>query len=521
MSDKIKLTKEEMAMEINTFNTTEGIIDLHIHSDYSYSQDEYMKTGVKPLELLKEIKEFSDKFGGQSVFSLTDHDNSLGAKEIVEKISSNPEAYKKVKFISGIEFSVCCESIGTYSKTENDKIFKEEKSIVNDIHLLGYNYDVNDPTINYYSKLNSLNFTDTFNYNGCRYPYGKIVLAGMNYLNRLGYPIALKEFLDFKIERGFIEKQAFLKNVNNFCLYCYKKLNLDKEKIKKMRFFLLGINPKKLFKEKKTSEVSAEDVDFKNVINAKLDIMEAMSIIEKAGGVTVLAHPNNIELSPEYVNLFKKSDEKGFITEKSKKRFISKTFQDYVKKETDAKKKLLDFILKKLVLEAYDPATGEKLQGLIGIEVLHRANMFIDYFSILTELGEKYNLYSTGGSDRHGSLKKNVFSIGQIMPNFIEKKFPKSDMRKPMFSIYGCTFIDDILEGNALERKSGNEYIEILAKKKDKLAIFDYFNVKRFISTYAKIDYYEKLKTCDFYKRGSSKFKKFQPEIKFQPIIEK
>lgn len=506
-------------MELNTFNTKEGLIDLHIHSDYSYCDSEYMQTGVKPLNLLEELKNFSNTFNSEVVFSLTDHDNTLGAKEIKNEIDLNSDKYPKVKFISGIELSVSCKSLGTYKVEKENNFFakNEEENIFEDIHLLGYNYDVENPTLNYYSQINSLAYENTFKYKNKRYPYGKIIFAGKNYLEKLGKKIPFEDFLDFKIESGNRDRKSLFQNINNFCIYCAKDLGIDAEIVKKMNVFLLGGKDTDILNNK----LNVKYLNECNLIeNSKLDVLEAMSMIEKAGGITVLAHPKTIEFNSEYlshINVYE--DKYGFLPKRVNGTLTSVNFCNYINNQIQAKENMLRFILSKLIYKARNPMTGEKLKGLMGIELLHKRNMHVNYFNMLANLCQSYNLYTTGGSDKHGCLNEQILSLGQVMPLSIERQFTKSDKKKIMFSIYNCAFVDDILRNNNIERKKNNHQIELLARLDNKYAILYYHNIKKLITSYANIDYSDFANRLKLNKSPNKK-KKYKPKINFENIKE-
>lgn len=90
------------------------IIDLHMHSTASDGTD-------TPAEIVGKVRE-----AGIGLFSVTDHDGIAGAVE-VERILEN-EKEEPLLFVKGIEFS-CKDDGGKY-------------------HILGYNYDKDNETLN-------------------------------------------------------------------------------------------------------------------------------------------------------------------------------------------------------------------------------------------------------------------------------------------------------------------------------------------------------------------------------------
>lgn len=476
--------------QINTYNTTEGIIDLHNHTNYSASNEDYMKLNLFPKDLLEETLNFSNKFNCPVTFSTTDHNNILGTKEIYNIINNNPEKYKKINYITGCEFSVSCVSLGNY-KNYN----KETKSVFHSLHLLGYNFNVNDKTLNYYSKLKSIGEGEYFCKYNIHYPLGAIVIAGKKFLNNQGYKFPLSYFTNFELiksSRG--SKKNFIENVKNFCTYCKNNFSIKEKIIEDMSLYLLGL-PKDYFSKKKKSKhfnINEEDIDYYNVVsNSKLDIMEMMSIIENAGGVSVLAHPNLIRLHETFLKNSKKYAKNQFyrfIPKKRKKDEIN--LNDFISQNIKIKAEMFDYIINTLANKANDPVTNKKLNGIVGLELLHSSNMSKEYFEILCDLAEKYNLYTTGGSDKHGDYFKNTLSIGQIMPLNIEEKFTKKDIKQVIFSIKNCKFIEDILNKRKLERKSGNNDIKILVKTPRRVSVFDLDTIKKFVKKFSRSNFH-------------------------------
>lgn len=76
--------------------------DFHMHTDYTDG-----KITVK--KLLDEISEYSDKLfqrtGRKFIFSISDHDSVKAVKDALVIISENPEKFRNVKFIPGVELS--------------------------------------------------------------------------------------------------------------------------------------------------------------------------------------------------------------------------------------------------------------------------------------------------------------------------------------------------------------------------------------------------------------------------------
>jgi len=85
-------------------NLQEGIfqIDLHSHTNYSDGQ-------ATVENLLDNVVKYADKLnsltGKKFIFSITDHDTIAGTKEAIRLIAENPEKYKNLRFVPGVELS--------------------------------------------------------------------------------------------------------------------------------------------------------------------------------------------------------------------------------------------------------------------------------------------------------------------------------------------------------------------------------------------------------------------------------
>ncbi|MDD4110707.1 MAG: hypothetical protein PHS54_04055, partial [Clostridia bacterium] len=447
---------------------------------------------IFPRDLLKEALDYSNKYDCPVTFSTTDHNSILGTKEICDIINNNPEKYKKINYITGCEFSVSCESLGTY-KNYN----KETKTIFHSFHLLGYNFDVNDKVINYYSTLKSLSSGDYFSTDNARHSFGSIVLAGKKFLNRKEYDFPLSHFTDFKLIKGLGDsKEAFIENINKFYNFCKDNFSIKESVMNDMFLHLLGLPndyfSKMKIKKSKHVRINREDVRYCNVIhNCKIDVMEMMSIIENAGGVSVLAHPYLIRLHEAFIRNSKIYAKNKFykyipleITE-----LETMGMNNFISENVRKKSEMVEYVVKSLTDNAIDPITRKKLKGIVGLEILHSANMTKESFDIFTDMVEKYNLYATGGSDKHGDYYKSIFSVGQVMPLSIENKFTKKEIPQAIFSINSCKFVDDLLEKRKLSRRPGNNEIELLIKTPRRVNIFDFETTKKFIKKFSRSEF--------------------------------
>lgn len=107
--------------EFTPDNVKNGIFtaDLHSHSNYSDG-----KGVVK--NLLEDAAEYADslykKTKQKFIFALTDHDTANGVKEALEIISSNPERYKNLRFVPGIEISFAHSASKSKNPCETSEI---------------------------------------------------------------------------------------------------------------------------------------------------------------------------------------------------------------------------------------------------------------------------------------------------------------------------------------------------------------------------------------------------------------
>lgn len=121
-ADRLKsvMTREEFVTAIKNLkdknyipskeNIEKGIFraDLHSHSNYS--------DGKGTVEtILDDVAKYADSMHAKTkekfIFALTDHDEINGVKKSLEIIANNPEKFKNVRFVTGIEASYTHPSI--------------------------------------------------------------------------------------------------------------------------------------------------------------------------------------------------------------------------------------------------------------------------------------------------------------------------------------------------------------------------------------------------------------------------
>ncbi len=106
---KILPTLNENSYKANNNNIANGIFkaDLHSHSEHS--------DGLGKVEvLLSQAADYADKLYEKTrqkfIFALTDHDSVDGVVDALKIIAANPEKYKNLRFVPGVELSFAHEA---------------------------------------------------------------------------------------------------------------------------------------------------------------------------------------------------------------------------------------------------------------------------------------------------------------------------------------------------------------------------------------------------------------------------
>lgn len=263
-------------------------VDMHMHSVYSDGD-------LTPNELIKEA--YKNNIG---IISITDHDTLMGLKNIVWDEAKEETDY--VKIIPGIELS---------AKTDKGRM-----------HILGYDFDINDKSLN--DKMNELKNNSFYS-----------VMAIINQI-RIDYGIIIdnKDISNLFDSVGNIGRPNLAK-----LLIKYGYCNSVKEAFEKY-----------LVDAYKKTRISNKGISYGKCI----------SLIKNAGGISVLAHPNQLLLNDEEL-------------------------EDKIKEMIS--------------------------NGLDGIEVYHSGHSKEETKKYL-ELANKYNLLISGGSDYHGVRIKPEVILG-------------------------------------------------------------------------------------------------------------
>ena len=223
-------------------------INLHMHtieSDGRLTVEELLNQAVVYAENVKsKINNDLPSF----VISITDHDSLEGTKKALKLIAENPNKFKDIKFITGIEFSV---------KLDNEKILKNP--LVTD--LMGYCINPYDADLNNFLQNTKNSRNDEAQ---------KILLK----LNRFGINESWETVKNSHVLIKIAGSMAFFDFIKH---YIFKKYKKTPELIKYREEI------EKLF-EGKQSKFSPT-------------VREVADVLNKSFGFIGLAHPGRIHLS--------------------------------------------------------------------------------------------------------------------------------------------------------------------------------------------------------------------------------
>ena len=144
-----------------------------------------------------------------------------------------------------------------------------------------------------------------------------------------------------------------------------------------------------------------------------------------------------------------------------------------------------DYIYRKLSIEAKNPITGEKIQGIIGHELLHPLNQINPYkFQTLLKTGDKYGLYCTGGSDSHGDFYEYCFP-SRVAGAMVQEYDSNYDSKISAYCLIYCAFVEDYFKskelGKKLDRELGREARQQLIVLKTNEKGEKYYDTNRFM----------------------------------------
>mgnify|MGYP003571289866 CR=1 FL=1 len=411
-----------------------GFIDLHIHTNDSYG-DEMDKMELTPEELLESCLLYSKNNADAPVtFAITDHNSVDGVQKVDLLIKSDPLKYKNIHLITGCEFTCSAGSFGTYIDAKN-----HIKNIFQNFHMLAYNFNPFDDDLQFLCKLhstrkdNSVFYTSEKTGKTLKISAGAYVLAIKNIMKDYGYNYPISEFKDVNLKTRNLSEQTYI----NYLMNYIKKFNLP-----------IDI----------TNDIKRQ-LQSRNIMHlGRLDCMEIMQIVEKAGGVCVLAHPKLLAYSTHLPN---SKETKMFLESLLKEKNIEF-------RENEALYSIITkYFVYKLTTEAIHPITHEKLNGIVGMEVLHSTGTDKDsILKNLTYIARKNDLYITGGSDSHGSLIKDC-----MLSDFTPKNIKNFGNHKNNIVMVNNLFAQNILSGKIKTEKtckiSSSDQVKILKTNKE------------------------------------------------------
>lgn len=331
-----------------------GLIDLHIHTECS--GENIVTTAMEVLRYCL--------VNGVETLSITDHDSAKGCREALKFIRNNDE-FADIRFIPGVELTCDTASIASYVEKDG----KIRACASGGIHILGYGID---PYYEGYYELEHLYSSDK----------GKRALGVYKFARRqLGLTLD-----KMTLEKVVGKSDTKASNILLRALTYGDNPVYDNEA--EARWFL--DNLKKADPVNFNAFLSRADEVLKTpAVNldgfAKQDVYEMMDLIEKSGGVAVLAHPTKYRPKMELA------------------------ISDF---------ELLGSIVEELT-KPVNKFTNEPMKGLVGIEMLHGTSLDEQFrFKFFDNIVKEKGLYVTGGSDSH--IRKHGYNnnLGLICQNY-------------------------------------------------------------------------------------------------------
>lgn len=346
-----------------------AFIDLHMHTKHSH-EDGCDITVEELLEsCLKKIK--NDQ---KCCISITDHNSINGVRKARTIIEKNPEKYKNINLINGVEFTTdLCEL----------RQFYGDFQVFSRCHILCYDYDVNDPQLDAYSKITHKNF-------GSRDKIGLQILA----LRR-----TLCEKFNIYIPFTTLLPLTELNREDNITV-AYKNLvgSYVGEKYSRLKI-------KNVLKEIENFRLNPYDENEKAKGICRLKLSEVAKLIKDAGGKMVLAHPSIIRM--------KKNDKAGLSRIGKEYLYVKRNKNLIYLKERE---KILDELINNI-----EKVCGYKLYGL---EAFFPAGMYESgKILYLQNIARNKNLNITCGSDFHGYNMSTEKEVGDVLGESFQQKY--------------------------------------------------------------------------------------------------
>jgi len=207
---KNKLNPENFSTGKNFENVKDGTfsINLHIHTQYSdgdFSVQELLDQTAKYADY-RLTKGYSDPV----IISVTDHDTLSGTKEALKIIAEDPEKYKNISFVTGIE-------LNSFFYKEN-KQRKQLEVLVYGIDLLGLSdfvQKIRQININYIKELAAESGVVTFEY----------LQKHAKYVNAGGSPALMNEVTDILRNMSYKETGRIIAELMWANIWFYLKFN--------------------------------------------------------------------------------------------------------------------------------------------------------------------------------------------------------------------------------------------------------------------------------------------------------
>jgi 3',5'-nucleoside bisphosphate phosphatase len=324
-------------------------VDLHTHTIRSFDGK------LSVAQLLQHALDNNVK-----TLAITDHNNLEGVKKALNFIKADKEKYKDLNFITGVEIS--CLDTDLNAK----------------FHMTVYDFDVNNEELN--KKLQAIRKCERQHY------YHLFTKLSKNFdINFTPYEIIKSFANNNQVGLNEIAKMAVLHIDEKGNPAPYAKSPQDF-----IRSIKSAIALSKQFENKQNDlMVEISKYDFKDIGKTPYPSLdEILPIIKAAGGIPVLAHPENITF--RHI-----SGDKKEVSEKEGEKIIAQFAQKTASYGIDA-----------------------------GMEVFFPSHKKSQYY---LNLAKKHNLLISGGSDFHGSHKNYYHRIGTVSNEYYLKQLPIID----------------------------------------------------------------------------------------------
>lgn len=351
-------------------------VDLHVHTMHS------LDGGFSVAKILSHALSNNVKH-----LSITDHNSINGLKKALRIIEAEPEKYKSLNLISGVEISCVDKELGAK------------------FHLLVYGFDPNNKELN--EKLEQIRRSERERY------YNLFSILE----NELGikfspYEIVKASATNSDITLDVIAKMAVLHIDENgkpapyastpeeFKEYVKKVLGANKHFAKIKNKLMIDLDRKRIDDFDKTPYPSLEDI---------------LPIIKAAGGIPVIAHPTLIHCMDESENNRISGTPNLAVDAESPVLTDEQLAEQKKLLKAEAIKKTEDFI-KAFKNKTHSFGLEAGIEAFFGAQK-GKENYFIN-------IAKKNNLIIAGGSDFHGPHKNFSHRIGAVASRYYLTDLP-------------------------------------------------------------------------------------------------